>query len=1096
MKTNKLLNQKKHTSAASVCSAGGLNPQILITTIKLRFLMLVFFGFAALARATVLVSIPFNYTNTAGLPLTLSNFNSGDINFVGAAGIAGNFTKSAGAGTLTTAAAISYTNADGGKVLAGASGLSITNTDYTSVTNSPVLTGQTLFTRFVWRTVNNSRLILSLGNSGTVDAPSTSNRPRFDFNAGMSCDATGIGSTSPSASAYNANTTYLVVGRLNWDGTKYSSMDIWVNPPYNGGVPNEATKKTASGGTNTVLNAPVIRGTLGAAGLLSSFVVATDWTNVVPVNTTVIVTTNWNQTAAGTYDWNAVTNWQPNTQFPNGTGVVANVNIDIAGAQTNNLNQAITVGTLNLGDSQTNFFPITIASNTAAGSLTFDTASGAASLVRTANINPGSSDIINAPVILNKDLNVSLPWLASGNGIVLNGNISGVGGMALLAKAAPATAASDLQSLDFGLITNNSFAGNFELANGVVKFRGDVIKGTNSALGNSTNAIKVGSLNSLLTAGSPDVSGQTTMDLQLIAGDDTSPNVFTRDIDLTGNNQLSATLAATGRARFSFLGNQGGGANSNTLTFGGTMTFTLNARDVEVLAERQGMSIYFTNALYASVAAGNGAIHWGPSSPGATSIDGPTGGTYRFSDLPRTYRNSQYLSFGTVVIEGSVGIQGVDSPIGWQPLLLSDNYGGNIAQTNAVESVRSLFLATPGASYDRAIAPGRGGSALTPYNGGFFHVMNGYQFGGLNTSGTVTFTGNISPSGSDTGLNPTNQTITVNQNIALIAATGGTVEFSGAIGDVPNTSTNTGNVRITINQLRNHPQLDSNLDGIPDPGVADALVGTPTGGKVVLSGFDNYAGTTEVLGGTLQISGFGTIYSSSAILVTAGKLRLVGSGDHISDGIPVTLGGGSLPAGIALSGDVSETVGTLVVTGGIPATIDFGTGADAAIANSVLTFANSSAVSWGNSLKVTNWSGSLSGGGTNQLLVGSDNTGLTSGQLANISFVQPNGASGSYAAVQLSTGEVVPQGPLVFGPSTPPNFPANAISVSGGTVSLTATGAIGGTYKLWASTNLALTPVTNTWTLLQSGTITVSPFTITDPGANTNKQRFYLFSAP
>ena len=80
--------------------------------------------------------------------------------------------------------------------------------------------------------------------------------------------------------------------------------------------------------------------------------------------------------------------------------------------------------------------------------------------------------------------------------------------------------------------------------------------------------------------------------------------------------------------------------------------------------------------------------------------------------------------------------------------------------------------------------------------------------------------------------------------------------------------------------------------------------------------------------------------------------------------------------------------------------------------------------------------------------------------------------------------------------TTPPGFPANAISVSGGTVSLTATGAIGGTFKLWATTDLALTPVTNTWTLLQSGTISSNPFTITDPGANTNSQRFYLFSAP
>jgi hypothetical protein len=65
-----------------------------------------------------------------------------------------------------------------------------------------------------------------------------------------------------------------------------------------------------------------------------------------------------------------------------------------------------------------------------------------------------------------------------------------------------------------------------------------------------------------------------------------------------------------------------------------------------------------------------------------------------------------------------------------------------------------------------------------------------------------------------------------------------------------------------------------------------------------------------------------------------------------------------------------------------------------------------------------------------------------------------------------------------------------------GNTSLTVTGAIGSTYKLWASTNVALSPVTNTWTLLSNGTVTVTPFTITDPTATNYPQRFYLFSAP
>ena len=81
---------------------------------------------------------------------------------------------------------------------------------------------------------------------------------------------------------------------------------------------------------------------------------------------------------------------------------------------------------------------------------------------------------------------------------------------------------------------------------------------------------------------------------------------------------------------------------------------------------------------------------------------------------------------------------------------------------------------------------------------------------------------------------------------------------------------------------------------------------------------------------------------------------------------------------------------------------------------------------------------------------------------------------------------------------TPPNFSGSKVSVlPGGNISLVATGAIGGTYKLWASTNLALMPFTNYATLLVSNSIiATSPFTNFDLTAPNYPQRFYLFTAP
>jgi len=60
-------------------------------------------------------------------------------------------------------------------------------------------------------------------------------------------------------------------------------------------------------------------------------------------------------------------------------------------------------------------------------------------------------------------------------------------------------------------------------------------------------------------------------------------------------------------------------------------------------------------------------------------------------------------------------------------------------------------------------------------------------------------------------------------------------------------------------------------------------------------------------------------------------------------------------------------------------------------------------------LSVTTWAGSLSGGGTNQLVFGSSSAALTLPQLAEIQFLNPAGLGpNTYGATILSSGEVVP----------------------------------------------------------------------------------------
>ena len=595
----------------------------------------------------------------------------------------------------------------------------------------------------------------------------------------------------------------------------------------------------------------------------------------------------WNKFNTGTYSWNQGSNWLSGTQFPNGVDDVANININITnGNQTINLNQPITVGTLNLGDSATNgdttLRTYTISSNAGSAVLTFRTTGANAVLARAYTNAPPGNETINPNVVLSNNLTYVAPWVGNQNGILLNGVVSGSGGIAVTAASFPAgSSAGSGQLLDL-VNTNNSFTGDLELANGTVNFRGSVLKGQNSALGNSINPVKIGSANTLGGTGTPSLNGQISQRIQLVASDDTSNYAFTRDLDFSQTSGSGPVLG--GRETFAFNGNGAGGVNLNTLTIGGVITLCSDGRGNEFIAQRQGMTIYFTNAIYQGSNSA-GTVYLGPISPGGTSVDGPVAGAYRFSDMLRSFANPINVTDGTLLIEGSVDFTGNDSPIGWSTPNFGDGNGGNIAMVNAQEAKRALFLATPGATFARSLTPGGGlsaGSATNSYNGGGFNVYNVYQFGGLNTNGTATFTGNIFSGNPNVGANPTN-IITVGQNLALIAATGGTVDFQGMINDTPAADHVT---RITINQARNHPQLDANQDTIPDSGVANALVGTATGGTVILSSYNTYEGTTEILGGTLTLGPSGAIPSSTNITITAGTLLLPAGGSRLAYNAP------------------------------------------------------------------------------------------------------------------------------------------------------------------------------------------------------------------
>ena len=185
-------------------------------------------------------------------------------------------------------------------------------------------------------------------------------------------------------------------------------------------------------------------------------------------------------------------------------------------------------------------------------------------------------------------------------------------------------------------------------------------------------------------------------------------------------------------------------------------------------------------------------------------------------------------------------------------------------------------------------------------------------------------------------------------------------------------------------------------------------------GTLTLTGTSTYSGTTTVSAGTLKIDNNNAatprLASTSGITLNSGGTLLLAQGqqnqssDRINNSATVTMNGGTFNTG-GFSEGTTAAAGLGALTLQANSIIDLGAGA------SILHFANSSAAVWtaGQILQIDNWSGSTSGGGTDQLIFGTTSSGLTASQLAEIQFLDPNGfAAGTYGATILSNGEVVP----------------------------------------------------------------------------------------
>jgi autotransporter-associated beta strand protein len=237
------------------------------------------------------------------------------------------------------------------------------------------------------------------------------------------------------------------------------------------------------------------------------------------------VTAYWtNRITSAPQSWDANANWTNTATFPNATSVVANVTADIAAAQTNNLDQNITLGWLNLGDANASS-SYTLAPN--GGTLTF--ANGTNNNAGLVQLSTSDGDTIAAPITISNNLVVVNNSTA--HTLTLSGTISGANNVTYVGPGS------------FMLATNNTYTGN------------TLISGATVTLANFTaNVSAFGSGNVTLDQGT----------LNLNSNNNTPPapfsNVFYWNLIVPTNS--SGTLNGDGRC---FL--------NGTLTGGGTLNY-------------------------------------------------------------------------------------------------------------------------------------------------------------------------------------------------------------------------------------------------------------------------------------------------------------------------------------------------------------------------------------------------------------------------------------------------------------------------------------------------------------------------------------------
>jgi len=415
--------------------------------------------------------------------------------------------------------------------------------------------------------------------------------------------------------------------------------------------------------------------------------------------------------------------------------------------------------------------------------------------------------------------------------------------------------------------------------------------------------------------------------------------------------------------------------------------------------------------------------YWIPGSTAGFSVD-PAGHAYSL-----TAHNNELMA-------------GLYETVSDVSLTLNGTGAGTLDVTSGDQAFSvygSVLINAPISGSGGVVPEGNGSLYLygtNTYSGGTTLGYSGYPLVWFNNSNSFG-TGAIKLKGATgdyQGLLATGgNTITLPNNFQ-VETLGTGVDF-GSAANTPVISTGWWNLGTNNLMLKNNGDATAPLtiSGVIS-GTAGLSLSANYNGTIILSGANTYTGTTTIGKGasavTLKLGAANTIAGSSGVVMAGGTLD---------------------PGGLSHA-MFSTTLGLTAAS-----VIDFGAGP------SELDFASSSSLTWAGTLNLTNWDSTK-----DKLRFGTDATGLTVGQLAEIEF---NG-SGLGTAKLDSNGYLV-----VFEPST--GLLSQPAMLSSNVFQFQLSGLAAQNYTVQVSTNLAST----NWLTLLITNLSASPVLIQDSQA-------------